>query len=44
MSDKNWIGLCKGELNAVMAFMTGKLKAKGDLMLAQRMTKLFSIG
>jgi putative sterol carrier protein len=44
MSDKNWVALCKGELNAVMAFMTGKLKAKGDIMLAQRMPKLFSIG
>jgi putative sterol carrier protein len=44
MSDKNWIALCKGELNAVMAFMSGQLKAKGDIMLAQRMTKLFSIG
>ena len=44
LSDKNWIALCKGELNAVMAFMTGKLKAKGDLMLAQRLPKLFSIG
>jgi putative sterol carrier protein len=44
MSDENWIALCKGELNAVMAFMTGKLKAKGDILLAQRMPKLFSIG
>jgi putative sterol carrier protein len=44
MTDKDWVALCKGELNAVMAFMTGKLKAKGDIMLAQRMTKLFSIG
>ena len=44
MSDKNWIALCKGDLNAVIAFMSGKLKAKGDLMLAQRMPKLFSIG
>ncbi len=44
MSDKDWIALCKGELNAVMAFMTGKLKAKGDIMLAQRLPKLFSIG
>jgi putative sterol carrier protein len=44
MSDKNWLALCRGELNAVMAFMTGKLKAKGDIMLAQRLTKLFSIG
>jgi putative sterol carrier protein len=44
MSDKNWIGLCKGELNAVFAFMSGKLKTKGDIMLAQRLPKLFSIG
>ncbi|HVP77276.1 MAG TPA: SCP2 sterol-binding domain-containing protein [Thermodesulfobacteriota bacterium] len=44
ISDKNWVALCKGELNAVMAFMTGKLKAKGDIMLAQRLPKLFSIG
>jgi len=44
VTDKNWVALCKGELNAVMAFMTGKLKTKGDIMLAQRMTKLFSIG
>jgi putative sterol carrier protein len=44
MTDKNWVALCKGELNAVMAFMSGKLKAKGDIMLAQRMPKLFSIG
>jgi len=44
MADKNWIALCKGELNAVLAFMTGKLKAKGDLVLAQRLTKLFSLG
>jgi putative sterol carrier protein len=44
MLDKNWMALCKGELNAVMAFMSGKLKAKGDLMLAQRLPKLFSIG
>jgi putative sterol carrier protein len=44
MTDKNWVALCKGELNAVMAFMSGKLKTKGDIMLAQRMTKLFSIG
>jgi putative sterol carrier protein len=44
MTDKNWVALCKGELNAVMAFMSGKLKTKGDIMLAQRLPKLFSIG
>ncbi|NWF91421.1 MAG: SCP2 sterol-binding domain-containing protein [Syntrophaceae bacterium] len=44
MSDKNWIALCKGELNPVYAFMSGKLKASGDIMLAQRLPKLFPTG
>ena len=44
LTDKHWMALCKGELNAVFAFMSGKLKAKGDILLAQRMPKLFSIG
>jgi putative sterol carrier protein len=44
ITDKNWIALCKGELNAVYAFMSGKLKAKGDMMLAQRLSKLFPLG
>jgi len=44
MTDKDWVALCKGELNAVMAFMSGKLKAKGDILLAQRLPKLFPIG
>jgi len=44
MTDENWMALCKGELNAVFAFMSGKLKAKGDIMLAQRLPNPFSIG
>jgi len=44
MADINWITMCKGELNGMTAFMTGKLKAKGDLMFAQRLTKLFPLG
>jgi putative sterol carrier protein len=43
MTDKNRC-VVQRRTNAVMAFMSGKLKAKGDIMLAQRMTKLFSIG
>ena len=43
MTDKNWMALCKGELNAVYAFMSGKLKARGDIMLAQRLPELFSL-
>ena len=41
MSDENWISLVNRQLNAVTAFMTGKIKVKGDLMLAQRIGDLF---
>jgi putative sterol carrier protein len=44
MADKDWIAMCKGELNGMTAFMTGKLKATGDLMLAQRLPMLFPLG
>jgi putative sterol carrier protein len=43
MTDKNWIAMCKGELDGVSAFMSGKLKAKGDIMLAQHLPKLFPL-
>jgi putative sterol carrier protein len=33
--------MLKGELNGAMAFMSGKLKLKGDMMLAQRIPSLF---
>ena len=44
LADKDWIAMCNGQLNGMTAFMTGKLKATGDLMLAQRLTTLFPIG
>lgn len=44
MADKDWIAMCNGELNGMTAFMTGKLKTKGDLMLAQRLAMLFPLG
>jgi putative sterol carrier protein len=44
MADKDWIAMCNGELNGMTAFMTGKLKTKGDIMLAQRLTMLFPLG
>jgi len=43
MADKNWMAMCKGELDGVSAFMSGKLKAKGDMMLAQHLPKLFPL-
>lgn len=44
LADKDWIAMCNGELNGMTAFMTGKLKTKGDIMLAQRLTMLFPLG
>ena len=37
IGDDNLVKLFKGELNPMSAFMTGKLKVKGDLMLAQKL-------
>lgn len=37
VSDDNLIALMKGELNPMAAFMTGRLKVKGDVMLAQKL-------
>lgn len=43
MKEKHWVGLASGQLNPAMAFMTGKIKAKGDLMAAQKMGALFKL-
>jgi putative sterol carrier protein len=37
LSDENFAKLVKGELNPAMAFMSGKLKIKGDLSLALKL-------
>ncbi|GGX78539.1 hypothetical protein GCM10007160_02260 [Litchfieldella qijiaojingensis] len=34
-------GIMSGEVNGMTAFMTGKLKASGNLMLATKLTSLF---
>ncbi|MCF8062341.1 MAG: SCP2 sterol-binding domain-containing protein [Deltaproteobacteria bacterium] len=41
MSAENWLALVNRRLNGVQAFMTGKLKVSGDLMLAQRIYDIF---
>lgn len=41
MSDKNMCALFSGDLNGMTAFMTGRLKMKGDLMLALKLPSLF---
>ena len=40
MSDKNFIKLAQDDLNPTMAYMSGKLKVKGDLSLALKLHSL----
>lgn len=37
MQDDDLIKLFQGQLNPLMAFMTGKIKVKGDMTLAQKL-------
>jgi len=37
MADPDFVALAEGRLNAVGAFMAGKLKVKGNMMLAQKL-------
>lgn len=40
LTGENLMKLVRGELNPTMAFMTGKLKIKGDLSLAMKLQSL----
>ncbi|MDE3246209.1 MAG: SCP2 sterol-binding domain-containing protein, partial [Acidobacteriota bacterium] len=41
ISAEDWIALNEGKLDAMQAFMSGKLKGAGDLMLLQKFPKFF---
>ncbi|MFH1112589.1 MAG: SCP2 sterol-binding domain-containing protein [Pseudomonadota bacterium] len=41
MADEDWLAMCNGTLDGMTAFMSGKLKADGDIMSAQRIPSLF---
>jgi len=43
MSGETWLGIVNKQTNGMQAFMTGKLKASGDIMLAQRIEQLFPL-
>jgi len=44
VSDKDWIAITEGKLDATNAFMSGRLKLVGDMMLAMRLQSLFPRG
>jgi putative sterol carrier protein len=39
--EEDWLSIVNGRLNPQMAFMTGKLKVKGDVGLAMRLQSIF---
>jgi putative sterol carrier protein len=41
-SEENFLAISRGELNPTSAYMTGKLKIKGDMGAAMKLQKLFS--
>ncbi|WP_163575717.1 SCP2 sterol-binding domain-containing protein [Halomonas faecis] len=41
MSSETLKGVMNGDINGMSAFMTGKLKATGNVMLATKLTSLF---
>ena len=40
MKDNDFVNFINGKLNGQMAFMTGKLKVKGNMQLAMKLNKL----
>lgn len=44
MSAHDYLELLGGRLNAVGAFMTGKLRVAGDMSLAMRLQSMFGLG
>ena len=40
-TEENFLAISRGELNPTTAYMTGKLKIKGDMGAAMKLQKLF---
>ena len=43
MSSQDWLDMVTGKLSGQMAFMSGKLKLKGDMGLAMKVGGLFQV-
>jgi putative sterol carrier protein len=43
MSTETWLAIVNKQLNGMQAFMSGQLKASGDIMLASRIEQLFPL-
>lgn len=43
MAAPDWLDMTSGKLNGQMAFMSGKLKLKGDMGLAMKLAGMFGI-
>jgi putative sterol carrier protein len=41
VSDKDWLSIIEGKLDPTNAFMTGKVRIAGDMMLAMKLQQLF---
>ena len=43
VTSKDWLTIAEGKLNAMNAFMTGKLKVAGDMGLAMKVPQLLPL-
>ncbi len=43
MAAQDWLDMVTGKLNGQMAFMSGKLKHKGDMGLLMKLASMFAI-
>jgi putative sterol carrier protein len=43
MSAQDWLDMVSGKLSGQMAFMSGKLKLKGDMGLAMKIGSMFQV-
>lgn len=43
LSVPDWLAMCNKQLDPMTAFMSGRLKASGDIMMAQRIPNMFPL-